>query len=57
MASASDTKDMVRLHSATAHDWEGEKQSARNDGIYDDGTMTFFWYVSSRSGLLPEMIV
>lgn len=30
-----------RLHSATAHDWEGYKNKGKD--IWDDGTMTFFW--------------
>lgn len=30
-----------RIHSATAHNWEEEKN--REKDIYDDGTMSFFW--------------
>jgi len=29
----------------TAHDWDAEKKAAKKikKGVYDDGTMTFFW--------------
>ena len=46
MASAKNelTIDVVKLHSATAHDWEWEKQHLKRDEkIFDDGTMSFFW--------------
>lgn len=33
--------DLLRMHSATAHDWEGEKRNKKD--FYDDGTMSFFW--------------
>ncbi|XP_076450814.1 phosphatidylserine synthase 2-like [Babylonia areolata] len=32
---------LLRMHSATAHDWETDK--AKKKDFYDDGTMTFFW--------------
>lgn len=34
---------MVQVHSATAYDWEGEKRYKKD--FYDDGTMSFFWWV------------
>lgn len=32
----------------SAHDWEHERENQqilRKSPVYDDGTMTFFWYV------------
>ena len=34
---------LLRMHSATAHDWESDK--AKKKDFYDDGTMSFFWWV------------
>ncbi|XP_069133754.1 phosphatidylserine synthase 2-like isoform X2 [Argopecten irradians] len=33
--------DVLKLHMATAHDWETDKNKKKN--IFDDGTMSFFW--------------
>ncbi|XP_052801197.1 phosphatidylserine synthase 2-like [Mya arenaria] len=39
-----------RLHSATAHNWEEEKNKYKD--IEDDGTMTFFWRAHTLTVLL-----
>lgn len=41
---------MLRMHSATAHDWEQEK--ARKKDFYDDGTMSFFWRAHTITALV-----
>lgn len=45
MAAVSNKHDEViyKLHTATAHDWEDQR---RHKDLKDDGTMSFFWWVS-----------
>ncbi|PVD33310.1 hypothetical protein C0Q70_04563 [Pomacea canaliculata] len=42
--------DLLRMHSATAHDWEGEKRNKKD--FYDDGTMSFFWRAHTITALV-----
>lgn len=42
MAAANNETDKVmRLHKATAYNWEAERNKYKD--IQDDGTMSFFW--------------
>ncbi|GFO03340.1 phosphatidylserine synthase 2, partial [Plakobranchus ocellatus] len=41
---------LVKLHTATAHDWETEKRIHKD--FYDDGTLTFFWRAHTITALV-----
>lgn len=45
-------ENMLRMHSATAHDWESEKRNKKDKKIYDDGTMSFFWHAHTITVLV-----
>jgi phosphatidylserine synthase 2 len=43
-------KDLLRLHTSTAHDWQTEKRIHKD--FYDDGTLTFFWRAHTITALV-----
>jgi len=43
-------KDLVKLHSSTAHDWEKEKRVKKD--FIDDGTISFFWRAHTITALV-----